>query len=38
MPNYVSNRISELLDGGHWCKALLVPSDKVKKIIRVREK
>lgn len=27
----------ELLDGGHWCKALLIPSDDVRAIIGIEE-
>ena len=27
----------EELDGGWWCKALLIPSDKVKEIIGIKE-
>lgn len=27
----------ELLDGGHWCKALLIPSDDVRVILGIEE-
>lgn len=31
--NFEEDYNNEYLDGGKWCKALLIPSDKVKQII-----